>query len=251
MKANAKKILLFLYVKENEQYFFASKSLLKIPVPGLSESGQRSLLTLLKTRGFITLENIGDEPQYRITVAGSKALKTALPVLMRSQLEWSRTWSCLVFKEAPIGDLQFRYLRKLLVKHQSVALSRGVYLYPDAFPAQILSEVDVRYSKSVSLFEIGKWLTDDERQIAISQYGLLDLIQNYSGISSEIERLIDKKKSNKGLNHQEKIYISSFFNRLYEIMSEDMGLLRYYFPQVKSGVEILITFQKLCLELFS
>lgn len=248
MKENAKKTLLLLYTKPSEPYFFATAQLLKSLMPLLSDSGHRSLLSLLKSRGLITSESILGETTYRITTTGLASLKTALPAMVRSELQWEGTWACLVFKQAPPGDQQFRYLRTLLVKYQSLALARGVYLYPDAFPTAVITEIETRYSKAVSLFQLGKWLSDDERQIAIEHYGLSDLIQTYSGISNEIERLTSRKRVNKALNQQEKTLLSSLFNRLYEILSEDMGLILHYFPQVKSGAEVLSEFQSVCRE---
>lgn len=246
MKENAKKTLFFLYVKPTKPYFFASIELLKAIVSDLSPSGHRSLITLLVKRGWVSGETLLGETKYRITTAGINALKTALPVFNNSYLHWQGTWAAMVFKEAPPGDKQFRYLRTLLVKYQSVPLARGVYLYPDVFPSQIMTEVENRYSKAVSVFQIGTWISDDERQIAIQHYGLSDLLQTYSGISSEVKRLINRKNPDKDLNHQEKQQLSSLFDRLYEMIGEDTGLLTYYFPQVESGLSVLAQIQDFC-----
>jgi DNA-binding transcriptional regulator PaaX len=247
MKENAKRTLLFLHKETLYPYFLASAELLRVATPELTQEGQRSLLTLLVNRKYIAVENLLDVRQYRLTTTGLQALKTALPALQRTDTDWSGRWTCLVFKEALKGDAQFRYLRSLLVKYQSVNLSRGVYLYPDHFPVPITTEIEKRYQSNVSLFEIGKWLSDDERQIAIENYQLSDLVKSYSGISSEIERLINAKMVGNKLNHQDKMQLSSLFSRLYEIMISDMGLLTHYFPQVKSGVRVLEDFQQLCL----
>ena len=234
-----------MYTREIDASFYAGMEELRCILPHLRLSGFKSLLNVLKSQNLITSENTGYGHQFRITRPGATALKKALPALARGEEVWNGKWTALLFRQSPDADKEFRYLRHLLVSYQSLALNRGVYLYPDRFPEQVIKEVEQRYAGSVTMLLIEKWLTDDERQIALSQFGLSDLLLSYSGISKEIDRLISRKKVISELNQGEKSTISSLFDRLYQNVLEDMGILRYYFPQVESGEQLLARFRTL------
>ncbi|MEA2056499.1 MAG: hypothetical protein U9O78_02150, partial [Patescibacteria group bacterium] len=66
----------------------------------------------------------------------------------------------------------------------------------------------------------------------------------YSGISTEIERLIIKNHSDNSLSDKHKKQIFSIFNRLYPILGSDLGIISRYFPQVKNGAKLLNQLKK-------
>lgn len=248
MKENTQKILTLLYSRNLTQPFTVTYEHLRLFLPALTRSGLRSLITTLKAQDLVQAERLVDQTYVRITPQGQQAIESVLPSLdevNKPGLTESISWTILIFKVAPEWDKQFRYLRSLMVKYRAIAISRGVYIYPRQLPAPLLAECRDRYRKSVMMGELQNWLIGDSRALAVEHFHLLDLIQTYSGISSEIVRLTDRKKQFTQLNDQEKRALSSLFDRLYNNLLEDYGLSLLFFPQIATGTQLLQQFQGL------
>ncbi len=239
MKMNARKLLFSFSRPRQRELLPVTMEQCQYLLPTLSSSGLRSLLFLLKKQGLMTAEALGGITYWRVTDLGVQALTQDLPVLSFSEGTWDGTWACLVFKEAPSQDKQFRYLRELLIKRGALSLTRGVFLHPDHFSEEILRECQDRYRTSVTIFNVKEWVHGDDRSLIIERYALLDLAQAYSGISTEVERLINRKRVYSELTHQEKKHLFSLFDRLYLIAVDDRGLLPYYYPQVPRAFDLL------------
>jgi DNA-binding transcriptional regulator PaaX len=232
MKHSTRKLLFTLCRPLQKEPLYIPVEACREMLPQLSDAGARSLLNLLKKQQLIAVDSLLSESLVRLTDAGFHALRQELPVLAFSQSKWDGTWSALVFKEAPEYDKQFRYLRDFLLKKGALSLSRGVYVYPGEWPETVMSECRERYLTAVTIFTINEWILGDDRSLIIEKYALLDVAKAYSGISSEIDRLISKNKAYRDLNHQEKKHFLSLIDRLYYTAVDDYGLLPYYFPQV-------------------
>ncbi len=243
MKTTSKKILFFLSRPHHRELLLLRPDQLQRLVPELSDSGFRSLLSVLKKQRLIVAEQIGDKTWLRLSDAGVQALRQELPVLEVSLSPWQGSWSCLVFTEAPASDKQFRFLRELLLKKRAIPLSRGVYLYPGEYPESVLTECRQRYRTHVTIFSVAEWLLGDDRQLIIEKYALLDVAQTYSGISTEIDRLINKENRYESMSDPQKKHFLSLFNRLYASAVEDSGLLTYYFPQIPTAWNLLSRLQ--------
>src|SRR5687767_13547175 len=137
MKKTAQKILLSLYQPET---FRLSLKELEFLNENQTASGFKSIVYHLERSGYVRLERLDGEPWVSLTSHGKEAVEDLFPAFHPRHLHWEGTWSCLVFRTAPSTDPEFRYLRKLLVKVNAAALSRGVYLYPGGFPDRVLSE---------------------------------------------------------------------------------------------------------------
>lgn len=256
MKDNAKKIMLLSYAPQTPQPLPITYQHLKLFLPHLTGSGLRSLVAALKRDGHIEVERVVDQTLIRLTNQGRQEVEAQFPFFRHQDAEDSQTaaasasdggisWATLIFLQAPPGDQQFRYLRSLLVKYRAISLIRGVYLYPFHFPPLVMDECRSRYSDSVVIGQLQKWSIGDDRAIAINHFHVLDLIQSYSGISKDIDRLIERKKLFRELNHQEKNLLCSLFDRWYSNIQEDYGLIHYYFPHVSDGPELLNRLQSL------
>lgn len=232
MKNTTRKLLFALCRPEQKEPLYIPSFLCRELLPQLSDAGARSLFSLLKKQQYIAVDTLLSENLVRLTDGGMQALKQEMPVLGFSQSKWDGTWSALVFKDAPEQDKQFRYLREFLLKKGALSLSRGVYVYPGDWPESVITECRDRYLRAVTVFTIKEWIMGDDRSLIIEKYALLDVAQAYSGISSEIDRLISKNKAYTELNNQDKKHFLSLFDRLYHTAVDDYGLLPYYFPQV-------------------
>jgi len=250
MKDNAKKIMLLSYEPANLKPLSLTYEHLKLFLPHLTGSGLRSLIVALKRTGYLEVERVVDVTSIRLTNRGRQEVESNFPFLLNqasgsggpsteNSVDAEIPWATLIFLQSPPGDLQFRYLRSLLVKYRAINLARGVYIYPFHFPSAVIDECSSRYSDAVVIGHLQKWLIGDDRQIAINHFHILDLIQSYSGISRDIDRLIERKKLFRELNNQEKKLLSSLFNRWYSNIQEDYGLIPFYFPHVNDGRVLL------------
>lgn len=251
MKDNAKKILLLLHTPDTQQPLSLTYDHLRLFLPRLTSSGLRSLVTVMRQQGYLEVERVLDQTYVRATPLGKQAVEREYVLLAAGSSAGNAGgngavgWATLVFLDAPPGDKQFRYLRSLLVKYRAISLTRGVYIYPFQFPPALVEECMARYAQSVVLGQLTNWVIGDDRGIAISHFQILDLVQTYSGISKEMQRLIDRKKLFRALNDQEKQQLYSLFDRMHASFQEDYGLIPIYFPQLIGGPELLAQLQSL------
>lgn len=243
MKQTTKKILLWLYTKETDVGRVVSVDQLRLILPDLKKSGFRSLLNLLKKQHLISQESSTTKTGYRLTSYGRTSLEAEFPVFSNQMNDWSGEWSMIVFLNAPKSDMQFRYLRKFLLDNRCGQLSRGVYLYPGSLPSEMNKLLLNMYVNSVLVTGVKDWLFGDERSMVIETFNLSDLKSGYSGISKEIYALLklrnDKKRSDGG----DKRAICLVFDRLASLINEDLGLFQHYYPDVRSGDELLTQLQ--------
>lgn len=245
MKNTTKKILLWLYPQQNEEERVVAVDELRLILPELKNSGFRSLLNLLKKQQLILGEEIERETKYRLTSYGKSSLQAQFPFFSSSMSQWSGQWTMIVFLSAPKSDKQFRYLRKFLVDKHCGQLSRGVYLYPGNLTSEINDLLMKLYIGSVLVTGIDGWVFGDERAVIIDTFQLKDLKSGYSGIGKEIYQLLKKKNAKKSSEGRDKGEISLVFDRLVSLLDIDLGLLQYYYPEVRSGEEQLFRLREL------
>ncbi len=207
--------------------------------PQLSNGGRRSLLYTLKQKGVINSEKVLGTTWLSLTSYGLQLLEAQFPALSSSWKVWQGEWDCLVFLKPPKLDQSFRYLRSLLLSAKAVSVTRGVYFLPSLFSEQVTKECWGSYRDSVLIFSIAKWKLANLRRLVIEKYGLLDLIDSYSGVSKEIDKLLKEIDTEKGLTQSRKQEINLVYNRLRDLLIEDLGFTTYYFPQTISGRELL------------
>lgn len=245
MKKNSQILLLSLFSEGGRQPLSLTVSQLRRLVPELSDSGFRSLLHVLEKKQMISSERDQGKRRFYLTNDGKNALVRLFPSLDPSWQSWNGSWVCLVFLQAPKSDLQFRYLRSLLVEHRAVALSRGVYLYPRQLPAIVLESLQRLYIGSVLCFSVAEWQFGTERPIVVEKYTLESLIDIYSGVSKEAKQLLGDENVSSRLTVQQKSRIASLFDRLLSALTSDLGFMNYYFPGSTRGSEVLILVQRL------
>lgn len=244
MKENAQRILTWLYPAERASRWVAVSEL-PLVAPDLTAGGVQSVLGYLQQRRRVVLERVSGVPAVSITTHGMRALEAKIPALAPSRRAWKGQWQAVFFLTAPSGDKNFRFLRRLLVEHFAVAVSRGVYLYPGGLPERLSFELRQGYEGAVMVTELADWTYGDEKEILgrILHWG--DLMNAYSSISREVDRLLRIDSTIKGLNYQQKLQFSSVFSRLFNVMRGDFGLQKHYFPQGENGVDLLFSLHAL------
>ena len=245
MKNTTKKILLWLYPSSVDEERIVDVEELRLILPELKNSGFRSLLNLLKKQQLVLGEETSGQTRYRLTSYGMSSLEAHFPSFSQSMSHWSGQWSMIVFLNAPKSDKQFRYLRKFLVDKHCGQLSRGVYLYPGALTTEINDLLMKLYIGSVLVTGVEGWVFGDERSIIVDTFQLKDLKSGYSGIGKEIYQLLKKKNTKKSFEGRDKDEISLVFDRLVSFLDFDLGLLQYYYPEVRSGGEQLFRLREL------
>lgn len=244
IKKNAQKLLLALYAQPDQHQVTISVHKLRYLVPDMSEGGYRSLLLFLERRNFLFRERVFGSVAVGITEAGKEALIRLFPALDRSWNSWNGQWMVLVFLNAPKSDPNFRYLRQLLLSEKSLALSRGVYLAAGSFSNRILMETKQLYNQSVVILSADKWHWGLERPVIVKYYDLASRAEVYSGIGSELRRLLSISEVGKKLTDQQKSAISSIIERFAESLKEDPGFTSHYFPGVPGAIDLVSQIQK-------
>jgi DNA-binding transcriptional regulator PaaX len=239
VKDNSKKLLLWTYPIDGENKRKVPYSQLEWLLSDLTQSGRRSLVRLLEKKQLIFTDTITDQKRVSISSHGMNELEAQFPVLKRENDESVRPWSVVVFMDAPQQDPRFRYLRSKLVKHQLFSLKRGLYLYPGELPHDVKSTLEEVYRSSVVVLKVNEWSFGDEQIVIGQKTDLQDRLDVYSGISKEVDELIEAIHHNKSLSNKQKKQIYSIFDRLYQSLGTDLGLISRYYPQANSGVDLL------------
>ena len=236
LKPNTSRLLLFLTITT---WVEMDLMMLEMLLPDLTKSGVRSLLVYCQKMSWIKIENLQGKKRVYLTNYGKKELELQFPVFSSKVDQWRGEWELVMFLTPPKTDPQFRFLRNYLLARQGCVVSRGNYLMPSYMVGQLIEDVYQSYRKSVMIFSIKEWVFGDEKTFISDNYHLLDLIDSYSGVSNEIDELLEKKKEGSFANDQQKKVFLSVFSRLASIIQKDSGLLRYYFPDVKGGLCLL------------
>ena len=257
MKQNTQKLLIWLYSSNHlatsghsTSSRFAGNSYLttnystnykqlKLILSDLTPGGRRSLVHYLVKKHLLNIERVGKSVAISMTTHGQNALKVQFPVFSPAMQEWQGQWSALIFLDGPKGDPHFRYLRRLLLDNHAFAFSRGVYFYPGEFSSQVINICKEMYVGAVNIVKINGWEFGDERSLVSKNYMLLDLIEVYSGISSEIKVLLKQKDEQKRLTNKFRVQIFSVFDRLFDILCQDPGFIHYYYPQIPTAIKLL------------
>lgn len=241
MKNNTQKILLALYPGRSTELLSkrVSYEALQLVVPELSDGGFRSLLFVLKKQGIVTTQKILGKSSVGITQYGSLLLEREFPALSSKWVDWDGKWECMVFLEPPSFDKHFRYLRTLILSEGAVAFSRGVYMAPGGFPESIIKECQLSYHKAVILFSVGSWKIATESTFIIEKYGLLDIVEAYSGISRDVSRLLKQQIYKKELINQSKKDMNLVYDRVLAVLKEDPGFCSFYFQEVPNIQKLL------------
>lgn len=245
MKENTKRALVWLYPASGKPLYF-TKTQISLSVPSLTPAGISSMLYLLEKKQLVESHQVQSETTYGLTGYGIKVVESEIPALSTSRFNWQGNWTAVVGIQAPKSDQNFRYLREQLVVHQLIPLTRAVFLFPgSSLPARLQAMLETLYPHAVAVLAVSGWQWGDESAIIGHNTDLKSLMELYSGISSEIGRLIVPIESSKEINYQSKLPIVSLFDRLYSGLKSDFGLGKRFFPQVKFGRELLADLQLL------
>lgn len=239
MKQNTQKLLVWLYSPPNDSPPAADYEQLELILPNMTSGGRRSLIHFLIQKHLLRTQRTREKTTISLTSHGQDALEAQFPVFSPILQQWQGKWSMLIFLKGPKGDPHFRYLRQLLLDHQAFALTRGVYLYPGEFPSQIMNVCQEMYVGAVTMLKVGQWTFDDEQSAIAKHHVLSDVAEIYSGISNEINQLLEIKNEQKRLTKKSRLQIYSVFDRLFNILSQDPGFIHYYYPQLPTAVQLL------------
>lgn len=251
MKENSKKILLWLYREQNLKNYFDKPVLtnsLKEVLPELKETTFRSLINLLYKDGLIDTQKLNKKSYVSITDLGIRTVNRLFPALSENWQDWDGSWECLVFTTAPKGDKQFRFMRKKLIDIGAISVTRGVYFMPNGFSKDFIDLCLKLYKNSVIVFGLSEFVIGINKSHILEKYSIADINNSYSGISKEVEILLNKISNKKTLINQYKINMCSIFDRYYQILSEDSGFVQYFFQSKITAKNILLMINSVLIE---
>ena len=239
MKQNTQKLLTWLYTPAGEKLYTATHQQLELLLPDMTTGGRRSLVHYLAQKYLLRTQTVGEQTVINLTSHGKDALEAQFPVFSPALQTWQGQWSALIFLHGPKGDPHFRYLRQLLLDNHAFAFTRGVYLYPGEFPSQIINLCKEMYVGAVTVMGVSQWFFGDERLAIDEHYMLSDIVEIYSGISNEINQLLEQKNEQKRLTKKARLQIYSVFDRFFNILGTDPGFLHHYYPQLQTAMQLL------------
>lgn len=241
---------------------FLDYSDLPLFFPELSQAGQRSLVSLLKSQLYLEKSipsgSMGSntDPMYglsRVTTAlystgyARDALKSQFPVFSLIDAPWQGGWTVIIFLDSPKSDPQFRYLRSKLIGYKAAQLKSGVYVYPGQLPDECFLLLKQLYVGSVVVWQTDSWRFGDERQVIMTLFNLSASFLSISGVSSDLYKLLVSVDIQKGLTKRQKETLFLVFNSYINAIENEVGILPRYFPQVDEYAQILCLFQLLYL----
>mgnify|MGYP003334287879 CR=1 FL=1 len=237
-------MLAWLYPPDRSSRWVAIDELALV-APDLTSGGLQSTINYLESKKSLVTERLEGQLSVSITTHGMRALEEQLPAFSAKKRQWKGNWQGVFFLEAPAGDNNFRFLRRLLTNVAAVPVSRGMYLYPGELPEKVIFELNSSYVGSVMVVEFAQWVFGDEKEIIGSTLQLGDLVDAYSSISKEIDTLLTVDQTLISFTDQQKLRFSSIYDRLFGALQHDLGVQRAYFPQVENGVDLLFRLQTL------
>ncbi len=243
MKINTRKLLLWLYVRKSDKKWVSLQEL-KIILPDLTNAGLNSIIYYLKQKHMV-ITDIDEEQKVSITGNGVMKLKQEISLLSMNNEVIDNQWEMIVFLTAPNKDKNFRYLRSFLVNEHAICISRGVYLYPGSFSESVKNLIQDLYYNHVAMFSCTDWRYGKKETIIRQQFNLKSKKDVISGVSKNIKKLLIKKSNQKKLTNQQKHNISTIYNQLFEIAETEIGMLKSYYPQVKSLIDLISQLQSI------
>jgi hypothetical protein len=241
MKQSSKKILSSLWFSPQDSVVVFSTVALQQLVPELSQSGCRSLLTHLQTKGLIAAGRLGDTRGWYLLEAGRAALSEHFPLFK----DLPDIWWIVICRTPPEGDREFRFLRQQLLGHYALPLSRGVYALWGEIPPSITELLRSSYSRSVFVASLNDVSYGDFRFECEEYFHTSDVLRAYSSVSSQAARLISEISSKNRLTEGQKKEIVNIYWQWYSAVESDPGNSSRLFTQAVSGRVALGQWQQL------
>lgn len=244
LKPNSKKLLMWLYPAGGIARRRVAYSQIEVLLSDLTEAGRHSLIRVLHDKQLLFSDDLEGQLHLTISSHGQAELEANFPALKMKQDDWKGDWSMILFLQSPQSDKNFRYLRSLLLNNHCFALKRGVYLRAGELPDSILKTLRGTYTKAAAVVRFNQWEFGEERIIIGQQTNLQDTIDIYSGISIEVNKLLNNFVQFNSMNIQRKNAFNSIFDRLYAALEIDLGLIPKFFEDITDGVDLLHQLQQ-------
>jgi hypothetical protein len=237
MKQNSQKILLLGYGSASVP-FSMYREAVKTILPNISDAGVVSLLQYLRKKQYLYLDAYTG--LVSLTQQGIKVVEGLFPAFnQKSGLV------VLFFLKPPKHDPQFRTLRRILIAKHVKQITRGVYAAQGQLHAEVSLTLERLYSGHIIAVTVKDWLFGDEKSILASVFDEKAFYRTYSGISRDINGLIDILKDKKTLTEQNKEKIHSVFSLFFNTLQTDTRLKQDSANNDLNPQEILKSFQNM------
>ncbi len=244
MKPNSKRILLWLY-NCGENFRRDDYSHIAYLVPNLSYEGRRSLLNILRLKKYINVEKFGNKKYISLTSFGQDYVEKNFLFLNKQRQKWRGKWLMIIMISSNGNKSIFKGLRTSLMRIGCISLERGIYMYPGDFDYALENIVKKKFKSSIIILSLENWVFGDERLFIINKFNLINLLNDYSEISKEIDKLLIKTKNKEKLNDRHLKRIFALYSQLFSLFGDDLGFLSYYFSDNYDGLKMLKLVQSL------
>ncbi len=247
MRLTTTKILLATCPVSPDSTWLVPIDKLRILTPGLTVRGFESLIFLLKTRQWLTSSVLTDGTYVQLTQLGIEAISGQFPALLKPTNTQPTDWYLVLFSRPPAGDPSFRYLRRLVLQHGAVQLTRGQYMFSLAIPGDVNLVLKRLYSDSVYVCRVSEWLAGYISPRILSQNQTAELITISSGLSKQMDRLLVKFNRNKRLTVNDKKTIVGLYDQLIFILKNNQFISQLNSDLVITPIQLLVKLQQVTL----
>ncbi len=238
MKINSRKLLVFSYAISGELVLYSHLVYLW---PELSAGGRRGLIAHLLKQRLISVQYSGKTAQIYLSPIGKAWVEEEYFAEAKSQ---GPGYLVLIYPEISSRDKKLKELKTILSKETSEIAPHTFY---SQFPLsdELLSVLKRRYFSHAAVLSIQEWLCGDAKMFINYYLQKNNTDSLLSGVSTQLNELIDKKTMFSDANHQANSYIFSLFDRLFEIIEEKHHLPGDVITVPLSGRQLLAQFKLL------
>lgn len=232
MKINSRKLLVYCYLTSGSNCTYEKLGYLW---PEISLGGRRGMIAYLQKQRLISVSYTGKQAIISLSRIGRSWVENNYPILSEegngntfpvsadlSPHEAPLTTEypgvfVLVSPKAPLNTKQLAALKKFL-KSELVQLSTNVCFSAKPLSADYLAQLSTKYYHSVSVVEAKNWLQGDTLQILRDYDAVSANSFSSSSISKELNELTEKNITFFVSNHQSKLRLFSFFDRIFDFV---------------------------------
>lgn len=207
--------------------------------PDLSPGGRRSLIALLQQQRLISVRYEGKKALFFLSSIGISLVDEMY--FTESLQESSQGFIVMIYPDMSLSDPKLVKLRALL-KAQLSEVSPKVYFSRLPLTEELLSQMRRHYFSCGVVVSLREWLLGEP--ISFENYYLHRKISDdsLSGVSREVEQLIDEKILFSDANHQSNMRIFSLFDRIMTIFDSNAELKQYSIYNTSPATELLRRF---------
>jgi len=239
MKINSRKFLILSYALSGKPIQYDHLNYLW---PDLSPGGRRSLIALLLKQRLISVQYEGKKASFYISSIGRSLIEDLY--FTNTLHEAAPGFLVMLYPDVVLSEPKIAKLRALL-KTQLSEVTPKLFFTSNALSDELLSVLKRSYFSCAAVLSVREWLLGEPK--LFENYYLYEKNdENFlSGVSSEIEKLIEEKKSYSHADHQSNLRIFSLYDRVFTIIGSKTDANNAKYSDPTPAIKLLGLFSQL------